>query len=120
MKKAERKAFRAMLIDWKETLLCRADDTIAGLLDWSVTSADHLDQATLVMDRDFALRIRDRESRLIRKINAALQRIEEGTFGVCETCGGEIAVARLRARPVATHCIDCKRVMETLERMIDA
>jgi DnaK suppressor protein len=87
-------------------------------MDASVNSSDPIDRASLEADRDFALRMRDRESKLIRKIKNALVRIEEGTFGICEMCGEPIAVKRLKARPVTTHCIDCKRVMETLERLV--
>ena len=69
----------------------------------------------LALDRDFAIRMRDRESKLIRKIKEALGRIENGSYGICEMCEQQIAVARLKARPVASLCIDCKRVLETLE-----
>jgi DnaK suppressor protein len=64
------------------------------------------------------LRIRDRESKLIRKIKSALERIENGTFGVCETCGGEISIKRLKARPVTSQCIECKSKEEALEKAL--
>ena len=118
MKKSELKKFRELLIDWQEQLLERADHTINGLLDSTVHASDIIDRASLQTDCDLALRIRDRESKLIRKIKKALKRMEQGTFGICESCGEEIALKRLKARPVTTSCIDCKRMQETLERII--
>jgi len=77
---------------------------------------DPTDQASMESDRDFDLRIRDRERRLVRKIDAAMNRIKEGTFGICESCGGPISSKRLQARPVTTLCIDCKTAQEIEER----
>ncbi|MFZ0613475.1 MAG: RNA polymerase-binding protein DksA [Desulfobacterales bacterium] len=116
MKTSDLAYFTNMLNDWQEQLLRQADHAIAGFMDASVYSSDLIDQAALEIDRNFALRMRDRESKLIRKIRNALTRIEAGTFGICEMCGEPISVKRLKARPVTTHCIDCKRVRETLER----
>ncbi len=118
MKKSELKYFRELLIDWQEQLLQRADQTITGLLDSPVYASDLLDRVSLETDRDLALRIRDRESKLIRKIKNALKRLDKDTFGICEICGEEIALKRLKARPVTTYCIDCKRMQETLERIV--
>ncbi len=118
MKKSELKKYRELLIDWQEQLLERADQTINGLLDSTVHASDIIDRASLQTDRDLALRIRERESKLIRKIKKALKRLDDGTFGICELCGEEIALKRLKARPVTTSCIDCKRMQETLERII--
>lgn len=115
MKKSELNYFRELLIGWLRQLQRRADDTIADLCDSSVCAPDQLDQTTLELDRDIAIRIRDRESKLIRKIRDALERIDDGSYGICEMCGQDIGVARLNARPVASLCIDCKRVLETLE-----
>ena len=120
MKKSELSYFRKVLNDWQEQLLRQADHAIVGLMDASVNSSDLIDQAALEIDRNFALRMRDRESKLIRKIKNALKRIDDGTFGICEMCddcGRDIAIERLKARPVTTHCIDCKRVRETFERL---
>ncbi len=77
---------------------------------------DPNDRASLETDRSHALRLCDRDRKLISKIQEALRRIEDGTFGTCESCGGPIGAARLRARPVTTLCIDCKREAERLER----
>jgi DnaK suppressor protein len=78
---------------------------------------DPTDRASMESDRNFELRIRDRERRLIRKIREALKRIDDGEFGICESCEEEISESRLRARPVATLCIDCKEEQERRERI---
>ena len=80
-------------------------------------SPDFLDQAASDRDRGMIERIRGRESRLIMKIEDALARIEDGTYGICERCGEEIGMARLKARPVAVYCIECKTALEKLERV---
>jgi len=79
---------------------------------------DPTDRASLEADRNFMLRIRDRENKLIKKIKKALDRIENGTFGMCEKCGEEISVKRLMARPVTTLCIDCKTKEEAFEKAL--
>lgn len=117
MKTSERDYFRELLIDWQDQLQRQASHALVGLLDVSVCASDLLDRASLETERDLTLRIRDRESKLIRKIKSALKRIDDGVFGICEICGEKIAINRLKARPVTTYCIDCKRVQETLERI---
>lgn len=77
---------------------------------------DPVDRASMESDRSFDLRIRDRERKLIAKVNEALERIEDGTFGICEVCGGEIGEKRLEARPVTTLCIACKQEQEEAEK----
>jgi DnaK suppressor protein len=77
---------------------------------------DPTDRAALETDRNFTLRIRDRERKLITKIREAIERLEAGTYGYCEICGGEISEKRLIARPVTTMCIACKSRQEALER----
>ena len=79
---------------------------------------DPIDRASLESDRNFLLRIRDRERKLIVKIKKALERIEEGTFGICERCGEEISEERLKVRPVTTFCIDCKEEQENEEKLM--
>ncbi len=76
---------------------------------------DPTDRAALESDRNFTLRLRDRERKLIAKIKEAIKRIEGGTFGTCESCGGEIEEKRMIARPVTTECIDCKTAAEEEE-----
>jgi DnaK suppressor protein len=75
------------------------------------------DQATAETDRNFMLRLRGREQRLLKKIEQALERVENGIFGICEDCGNEINIQRLEARPVTTMCIDCKTLQEEEERL---
>lgn len=95
----------------------KAGRTVSDLLGQSIGAADLLDLTAMESDRSFTLRIRDRERKLIRKIKAALRRIQEGTFGECEECGEDISPARLQARPVTTYCIRCKTKMESLEKL---
>lgn len=111
--------FRVQLNHWMKELLSEADRTRTGMNNENKgTFPDPADRATMESTRNFTLRIRDRERRLITKIQEALTRIDEGTFGVCEVCGGEISVGRLRARPVTTLCIDCKETQEAEEHQV--
>lgn len=79
---------------------------------------DPTDRASLESHRNFTLRIRDRERKLILKIEEALKRLEEGSYGVCEACGDKIGIARLKARPVTTLCIECKSSQEVEEKRL--
>ena len=81
------------------------DDTVTGMTAPKDNFPDPTDRASLESDRNFMLRIRDRESKLIDKIKKALMRIENGTFGICESCGEDISIQRLKARMVTTQCI---------------
>ena len=114
-KKAEE--FKKLLTERIETLLTDANKTVSGMTDAAENYPDPTDRATLESDRNFELRIRDRERKLIGKIKDALERIENGTFGICEECGEEISEERLKARPVTTLCIDCKTKQEKDERV---
>ncbi len=82
-------------------------------------SSDPMELASNEFDRDFLLRLRDRERKLMIKIKAALERIEDGTFGTCEECGDKISEKRLHARPMATLCIECKHEQEASEKRIE-
>ncbi|OGP74093.1 MAG: RNA polymerase-binding protein DksA [Deltaproteobacteria bacterium RBG_13_58_19] len=108
--------FRQLLQERLEELLGEADKTREGMTGAASPFPDPTDRASLETDRNFTLRIRDRERKLILKIREAMERIEDGTYGSCEICGGEINEKRLIARPVTTMCIDCKSRMEALER----
>jgi DnaK suppressor protein len=79
---------------------------------------DPTDRASLEADRNFMLRIRDREHKLIKKIKKALDRIDNGTFGICDSCGEDISIKRIKARPVTTQCIDCKTKEEAQEKAL--
>lgn len=109
--------FRKYLTEMLEEAQQKGDSTIEELTDSNEIFADPADRATAESDRAFTLRIRDRERRLIRKIQAALQRIEDGSYGLCEECGEEIGVARLKARPVTRLCINCKSKQEEDEQL---
>jgi DnaK suppressor protein len=109
--------FEELLKSQLADLSAKADGTVTDLLMLSVYAADPMDTLSMETDRGYMLRMRDREHKLIRKIKAALKRIEEGTYGECDSCGEPIAIARLRARPVTTYCIGCKTKMETMERV---
>ena len=87
-----------------------------GLAQEAENLADMGDQATAVADQNFMLRLREREQRLLKKIDEAIDRIRAGVFGVCEECGGEIGYKRLKARPVTTLCINCKTKQEEDEK----
>lgn len=108
--------FKELLLKRLDELYEEAEKTVAGMTDTEETFPDPTDRATLESDRNFMLRIRDRERKLILKIREALQRIEDGNFGICEVCGDDIGIDRLKARPVTTQCIDCKRKQEAAER----
>ena len=95
----------------------KGDSTLEDMTDNNEMFADPADRATMESDRAFTLRIRDRERRLIKKIHDALQRMENGSFGYCESCGDEIGVARLKARPVTRLCINCKSKQEEDEQV---
>jgi DnaK suppressor protein len=113
----EMMAFRDLLENQLADLERKASGTVSDLLLLSIGSADLLDLTTMEADRSFHLRIRDRESKLIRKIKAALRRIEDGTYGECDECGEDISPNRLQARPVTTYCIRCKTKREALEKL---
>ena len=83
----------------------------------SERQTDPNDQASMEVERNYELRIRDRERRLILKMKEAIQRIDNGTFGICDDCGEEISEKRLMARPVTTQCIDCKTKEEKIEKL---
>lgn len=118
MKKEDIEYFRVLLSRRLEDLLKQADMTVSGMTVPKENFPDPTDRASLEADRNFMLRIRDRESKLIKKIKKTLERIDNGTFGICDKCGEEINIERLKARPVTTQCIDCKTKEEALEKAL--
>lgn len=111
------KIFRKLLNDQLRTLLKEASQTIEGMSEKEKESfPDLTDQASAESDRSFLLRIRERERNLILKIREALERLERGDFGICESCGGKISKERLKVRPVTTLCIECKTEAEIHEK----
>ena len=118
MKKKDIEYFKELLTEKLEDLLNRADETVSGMTTPRENFPDPTDRASLEEDRNFMLRIRDRENKLIKKIKKALERIENDTFGICETCGEDITLKRIKARPVTTQCIDCKTKEEAFEKSL--
>ena len=118
MKNHDLEYFRRILTQRLDDLLKKGDEEASLLREATEDSSDLIDQASMEADRSFRLRMQDRENKLMLKINQALSRIEDGTFGICEVCSGEISIKRLKARPVATYCISCKNKMEAIERAV--
>jgi DnaK suppressor protein len=108
--------FRKKLADEINQLVLNEAAMMVPVQDYSEVHPDILDRAVYEGQRAFAFRIRERERFLIWKIKDALHRIEEGTYGICEECGEDIPMARLKARPVTNYCLDCKTLMEAQDR----
>jgi DnaK suppressor protein len=115
--KKKLQSFEKLLNERLSDLLEQAYETVDDMSDQKENLPDPSDRATLESDRNFTLRIRDRERKLIGKIKDAIERIENGTYGICEECGEDISEERLLARPVTTLCIDCKKLQESDERI---
>ena len=118
LKEEDIEYFRELLTKSLEELLGHAKDTISDITAPKENLPDPTDRASFESDRDLMLRIRDRESKLIKKIKLALDRIEDNIFGVCEKCGEDISIARLKAIPVTTLCIECKTKEEATEKAL--
>ena len=116
MKKEQLDYFRRKLEEMTQEILKEAEKTIHDMTDSTDNYPDPTDRASAESDRSFELRIRDRERKLLAKIREAVERIDEGTYGICDECGCDISIKRLEARPVATHCIECKTQLENQER----
>ncbi|MDQ6950412.1 MAG: RNA polymerase-binding protein DksA [Mariprofundales bacterium] len=109
--------FDKQLRDWRAELSVGQNENLHQLHEQELAAfPDPTDQATMETDRNFELRIKDRERKLIKKIDQALARITSDSFGVCESCDGAIHPKRLEARPVTTLCIECKNAQEQGER----
>jgi DnaK suppressor protein len=111
---------RKRLADEINQLVLNEAAMMVPVQDYSEVHPDILDRAVYEGQRAFAFRIRERERFLIRKIKDALRRIGEGTYGICEECGEDIPIARLKARPVTNYCLDCKTRMESQERSLES
>jgi DnaK suppressor protein len=110
---------KTKLLRQKEALLNEAESALNELPGQTIFP-DLGDQATAETDRNFMLRLRGREQRLLKKIEEAIERIDGGTFGICDDCGNEIDIKRLDARPVTTMCIECKTLQEEEEKLREA
>ena len=109
--------FRGKLVEWREELLQESDQTLMHLQQESGQEPDFADRASTETDRSIELRTRDRERKLIVKIDTALKRVEAGTYGYCEETGDPISLRRLEARPIATLGIDAQERHERRERI---
>ncbi len=118
MSNEQHEHFRKILNNWKQELLDEVDRTVKNLKEEASNFADPADRATQEEEFSLELRTRDRERKLIKKINETLTSIEEGDYGYCEACGIEIGIRRLEARPTATMCVDCKSLAEIKEKQI--
>lgn len=116
MCEAQVEHFRRILLQWKKNLLDEMDRTVHHMQDEAANFADPNDRATQEEEFTLELRARDRERKLTKKIDESLKAIEIGEYGFCESCGAEIGVRRLEARPTATKCIDCKTMDEIREK----
>ncbi len=111
--------FRQKLVSWKQDLLKESYQTLNNLQNENEAKPDITDRASEEIDRSFELRTRDRERKLINKIDAALQRIEDGSYGYCDETGDPISIKRLEARPVATLSLEAQEMHEKAEKRIN-
>ena len=118
MSEKQLKHFEAILRNWKAELMSEVDRTVHHMQDDAANFPDPNDRATQESEFSLELRTRDRERRLIKKIDESLKAIESGDYGYCESCGIEIGIRRLEARPTATLCIDCKTLDEIREKQM--
>ena len=110
--------FRLKLVNWKNELLKESSQTLSNLQSENEAKPDITDRASEEIDRSFELRTRDRERKLINKIDAALQRIDDGSYGYCDETGDPISIKRLEARPVATLSLEAQEMHEKAEKRI--
>ncbi|MGH7129617.1 MAG: RNA polymerase-binding protein DksA [Planctomycetaceae bacterium] len=118
MGEAQRTHFSTILRAWKRELMEEVDRTVHHMKDEAANFPDPNDRATQESEFSLELRTRDRERKLIKKIDEALGTVESGDYGFCESCGVEIGIRRLEARPTATLCIDCKTLDEIREKQM--
>ncbi|MCG8435634.1 MAG: RNA polymerase-binding protein DksA [Gammaproteobacteria bacterium] len=118
MNDAQKDHFRNMLLGWKRELMEEVDRTVHHMQDEAANFPDPNDRATQESEFSLELRTRDRERKLIKKIDESLSNIDSDDYGYCESCGVEIGIRRLEARPTATQCIDCKTLDEIREKQM--
>jgi DnaK suppressor protein len=116
MNKEDKNYFKNLLQKQLDELIDEAFKTVSGMTNTKDNFPDPTDRASLETDRNFLLRLRDRERKLIEKIKKTIERIDNDTFGICEVCGKNISKERLKARPVTTLCIGCKKKQEAREK----
>jgi len=115
MKVTDLQSFRKQLGNMREDLLNDSEDTVHEMRKENSLYPDPSDRASMETEHINLLRIRDRERKLLSKVDEALERMDKGSFGICEECGEEIDLERLKIRPVTTFCIRCKETLEALE-----
>jgi len=118
MDKEHLEEFRALLSNQLKDLINESEKNVSTMTD---TDEEHYpdpsDRAAHETDMAFSLRVKDRERKLVTKIKETLEQIDDGSYGICELCGNDISIARLRVRPVTTYCIDCKEEEEAAEKL---
>lgn len=118
MNKAQLAHFKAILLAWRNGLLDEVSRTVLTMQDDTINHPDPTDRATQETDMSLELRSRDRERKLIKKIDEAMSLIDSGDYGYCDKCGVEIGLRRLEARPTANLCVDCKTLDEIREKQM--
>ncbi|NBC23625.1 MAG: RNA polymerase-binding protein DksA [Gammaproteobacteria bacterium] len=118
MSDAQMAHFRSILLKWRQELMEEVDRTVHHMRDEAANFPDPADRATQEEEFSIELRTRDRERKLIKKIDQTIDRLDQHDFGFCDTCGVEIGLRRLEARPTATQCVDCKSLDEIKERQL--
>jgi DnaK suppressor protein len=118
MNDAQMDHFKRILVAWRDQLRQEVDRTVHHMQDEAANFPDPVDRAAQEEEFSLELRTRDRERKLIKKIEKTLKRIEEDDFGFCDSCGIEIGIKRLEARPTADMCIDCKTIAEIKEKQL--
>lgn len=116
MSDKQKEHFRGILLQWKSELMEEVDRTVSHMKDEAANFPDPADRATQEEEFSLELRARDRERKLIKKIDSTLDLIDNDDYGYCEACGVDIGIKRLEARPTATKCIDCKTLDEIKEK----
>ena len=117
MNEKQQAHFKAILLSWKKDLMEEVDKTVTHMKDDATNFPDPSDRASQEEEFALELRTRDRERKLIKKINKSMESMDSEDYGFCETCGVEIGIRRLEARPTATQCIDCKELEERKEKV---
>ncbi|WP_295803106.1 RNA polymerase-binding protein DksA [uncultured Microbulbifer sp.] len=118
MNEKQQEHFRKLLLAWKAELMAEVDRTVTHMKDEAANFPDPADRASQEEEFSLELRTRDRERKLIKKIDATIELIDQDDYGFCEACGVEIGIRRLEARPTATLCVDCKTLAEIKEKQI--
>ncbi len=116
MNESQKEHFRGILKNWRSELMEEVDRTVSHMKDEAANFPDPADRATQEEEFSLELRTRDRERKLIKKIESTLELIDQDEYGFCDACGIEIGIKRLEARPTATLCIDCKTLEEIKEK----